>query len=170
MNDRRTNALRVSLRELLLLLGYIALACAALKYANGWWEAAISAVALLVLMASVVIALVDRGRRQAAAIGFAAFMGIYGLVGWISDRELPTGVPLSLVYRLVVNETWIDASTQQVVSESEEAFLLAQGLAGIKQTPNREMFMQIGHMLWALLLGYIGSRLGRWVYSRREDR
>jgi hypothetical protein len=82
----------------------------------------ISALALLLLMSSIVVAFVDRGRRQAAAFGFATFMGIYGLLGWISDRELPTDLPLSLVYRLVVNETWIDASSQQVVSESE-AFL-----------------------------------------------
>jgi hypothetical protein len=171
MNDRleRSSALRVSLRELLLLLGFIALACAALKYANDWWETAISAVALLLLMVSVVVALVDRGRRQAVAIGFAAFMGLYGLMGWIRQGDLPTGMPLSFVYRWVVNETWIDLTTGQVVPNYAPTAASNFGAAvGLSQTPDRGTYMEIGHLLWGLLLGYVGSRLAAWVFSRRE--
>jgi hypothetical protein len=169
MNDQyeRSSGLRVSLRELLLLLGFFALACAALKYANGWWEAAISAVALLLFMASVVIALVDRGRRQAVAIGFAVFMGSYGLMGWIREGDLPTDLPLAALYRAIATQTYVDVMTQEVVPGNEFS-VYSQNVVGMNVSPDSSAFLRIGHVLWALLLGYVGSRLAAWVYSRRE--
>jgi hypothetical protein len=35
--------------------------------------------------------------------------------------------------------------------------------------PRRENFMPIGHFWWAVLLGYIGGRFGRFVYLRRSE-
>lgn len=72
------NFFRVSLRELLLIVAFLAVGCAALKYASPTWITVVSACGLLCFMVAVVVALAERGRRQVLALGFASRMTIYG--------------------------------------------------------------------------------------------
>lgn len=85
-----SSGFRFSLRHFLLLVAALAIALAALKFANEWWIVVLSGGMILLVMAMLVVALVDRGPRQAFAIGFVACAAIYaGLV--LSGRET-TGV------------------------------------------------------------------------------
>lgn len=183
---------RFSLRELLLLLGFVAVGCAALKYAGEAWVTALSAVVLLLFMLSAVSAVVDRGHRQALAIGFALCMGVYGIPFSQENRELdphagrlPTTKLLKPLFTALVNGVYIDSSTGKIVPNYNPAntvYSLGGGGFGgggvaptgfpmgvyYLETPPREKFMAVGHLLWALLLGYIGARLAGWIYIRRQ--
>jgi hypothetical protein len=39
----------------------------------------------------------------------------------------------------------------------------------IGDVPPRQLFMPIGHLLWALVFGYLGGRMGQFVYARRME-
>ncbi|MDZ4780366.1 MAG: hypothetical protein SGJ19_08945 [Planctomycetia bacterium] len=67
----------VSLRELLLLVALVGLACVSLKFANDWFWIGLSTAAMLLFMAAMVVAFIDRGSRQAFAIGFVLCAGMY---------------------------------------------------------------------------------------------
>ena len=67
----------VSLRELLILVALVGLACVSLKFANDWFWIGLSTAAMLLFMAAIVVAFIDRGSRQAFAIGFVLCAGMY---------------------------------------------------------------------------------------------
>lgn len=71
---------RISLREMLVLVAMIALAIASLKYADSMWLGIIAGVTMAVLFGALIVAGVDRGRRQAFAIGLALTIIAYGAV------------------------------------------------------------------------------------------
>ena len=85
---------RISLREFLLLVTTFTIACAALKYANGYWLAVVSLATLLAFIAATVVAVVDRGPRQTFAVGFLVAVAIYA--GLIHSRK-PEGAPNNFV-------------------------------------------------------------------------
>ena len=185
------SGLRISLREFLLLITAVVIACAALKLANEYWLITVSLATLLVFIAAAIVAIVDRGSRQVFAIGFIVAGVVYG--GFLSgfgpkDERLPTTRLLSPVYGLVAVTWYWDLAAKRSISESElppgakihygggggggfgGAVLPpppTTGFAYSEQLPYHEHFMTIGHCLWALLLGYAGGHFARWVYHRR---
>ena len=38
------------------------------------------------------------------------------------------------------------------------------------EVPDRTSFTAAGHILWTLLLGYVGGHFARLIYARREKR
>lgn len=185
---------RFSLRELLLLIGFVALACVALKYAGSIWTLALSAIALLLFMGAAVVAVVDRGRRQAAAIGLALCLAIYGIVFWSSprddnprqsreldpyDAQLPTSKALYPLFTVMVHGTYRDSAGNEIKDYDPSQNAGGMGSGGMfssggmgggayyHEVPERTQFMAVGHLLWALLLGCLGSRLAVWSYDRR---
>ena len=77
-----------SLRELLVTIAFVAVAFAALKFANvGWWLA-VSSAALLFAVAMTIVAIVDRGPRRAFAVGFISCAAMYGLLMYLSTSKL----------------------------------------------------------------------------------
>jgi len=129
---QRTRARRLpvfSLRELLLLVAFFAVGCAALTFANEIWWMALATITGLACLVAAVVAVIDRGPRQAFAIGFIICAGLYfGLVAFPGrptgygpgNSELnTTGVnyPTSrlLLFEQVVETTWIDPATGQVI-------------------------------------------------------
>src|SRR5688500_4232424 len=68
---------RISLRQLLVLVATVAVAIVSLCYANAGWEAAVYCLTLVVFFAIVIVAFIDRGSRQAFAIGMAIVMAGY---------------------------------------------------------------------------------------------
>jgi hypothetical protein len=186
--------LRISLREFLLVITAVVIGCASLKLANEYWLAAISLFTLLTFIALAVIAIVDRDRRQAWALGFVIGAGIYlalvfsmrvtgdntGIVrtynaelnpdeGW-----LPTTLAVRPIYDALHDHWYIDPSGTRIrQSDVPPAFQggsrnspsSGYGYAG--EFPNRKHFMLIVHCLWALLFGYAGGHYARWVYYRR---
>jgi hypothetical protein len=73
---------RISLRELLLLLAFSAIACTSLINASVGWAIAIFGGTLLIGLALAIGGLAERGARQAAALGAAFAMVAYGAI-WI---------------------------------------------------------------------------------------
>jgi len=67
----------LSLRGLLLFVALAAFALVSLKFANDWFWIGLSTAAMLLFMAALVEAFVDRGARQAFAIGFVLCAGLY---------------------------------------------------------------------------------------------
>jgi ABC-type uncharacterized transport system permease subunit len=122
---------RLSLREMLALVALVALAIASLKFANETFLAIVAAVTMLALIAALIVAVVDRGPRQAFAIGVALTMIAYGLSlitgqrtsgnsGNVYSRNiefdhsagrLPTTRLLRYVHTAVERSEWIDSNT-----------------------------------------------------------
>jgi hypothetical protein len=192
MSDPSTHqrTARISLRRLLAFVTVAAVGCVALKYANEWWVAGVAAFTLVAFMAAVVVALVDRGPRQAFAIGFAACAAIYG--GMVAssrwfyaggagavvpnvNREmdpdggtLPTSQALGALYRAVVVEGYIDHATgQRSTSRPGPPGQPLSPSIGIRQEPAPTMFMPVGHCLWLLMLAYAGGLFAKFVNARR---
>jgi hypothetical protein len=117
-----SRAFRVSLREFLLLFAAIAVGFTALKHANSWWLGAIAAIAMLFFMASAVVALVDRGARQAFALGFIACMASYLSIFFVETElhpyqgRFPTTRLLRRFFESVREQLYVDeASGDQVL-------------------------------------------------------
>jgi len=71
---------RLSLRELLSFVALVALGITSLRYASDAWLALVAGVTMIALFVALIVAVVDRGPRQAFAIGFALTAIAYGAV------------------------------------------------------------------------------------------
>ncbi|HEX5103743.1 MAG TPA: hypothetical protein VFV87_08040 [Pirellulaceae bacterium] len=179
--------LRISLLELLLLLAAVAVGCAALKYAGEVWWIVLSSALLVGFLAAAVVAVVGRGPGQARAIGFVLCVMIYMPLIWAApldtSRELdphagrlPTTKLLGAIFESIVSRKQVDMATGQPVANSNSGYsgayppTLGYSMTLTQESPDRGQFMAIGHLLWALLLGYLGSRLAVWVDGRRRQR
>lgn len=189
---------RVSLRELLLLVAAVAVAIVSLKYASETWVAIVAGLAMLAFFVAIIVAAVDRGRRQAFALGFALVVIAYGLIvlnmpvtyrvnnqpagtmeldQW--EGRLPTTRLLRYVHVAVDDSEYVDDATGKVLSNydatTDGPLRLGGGGFGtpsvsFRERPPREHFMPIGHLWWAMLFGYVGGRFARFLYLRRTKR
>jgi hypothetical protein len=183
---------RISLRSLLVLVTLVAVAIVSLVYASETWQAFVGAIAMIVFFVAVVMAVVDRGERQAFAIGVALVMSSYGVIvlnGPVSmvpngrsqnleldpwSGRLPTTMLLRYVHMAVNHSYWVDSSGKEL-PDYDPSQNKGTGLGGgnrfggpmYREVPPREMFMPIGHMWWAILLGLLGGWFARFVYLRR---
>ena len=127
--------LRLSLREMIALMALVALAIASLTFANEAFLALVAGVTMLALVAALIIAVVDRGPRQAFAIGVALTMIAYGLIlttgqstsgsgGSVRSKNiefdqfagrLPTTRLLRYLHTAVQRSEWIDPFTRKVI-------------------------------------------------------
>jgi hypothetical protein len=97
------------------------------------------------------------------------------------DGSLPTTRLLLPVFRIMVKGAYIDQQTGKEVPDYDPTKNPAPGGMGFGggmgggmggfggstvfyvESPRRENFMAVGHILWALALGYLGSRFAVWV-------
>lgn len=189
---------RFSLRHLLGLVAYCALALTALKFAGPVWWTVLTSVAMLVFAAALVFVFIERGPQQAAAIGFVLSCALYGLLLFFveltqsdaSDQfdpfsyspALPTTMAMRPVFQAVSGGYWTDAATGQRIPDFDPAnpgpynvqgsgvFKPGAGFASFHERPPRLDFMRIAHLLWALLFGYVGALFAGFVYARRIRR
>lgn len=181
----RERLFRISLRELLLLLALCAVAIVSLRYASGPWQLVVFTITMVAAFVAAIVAVVDRGARQAFAIGFALSMALYGLIFLYGSARatdgrnlelnpqagrLPTSRLLEPVYKALVEVRWIDLRTGQEVPGHDPTSASAAGASFVTadERPERGAFMRIGHCWWALLLGYLGGWFARWVYLQRN--
>jgi len=121
---RPPSAFRLSLREFFVLFAAVAAGCAALRYANGWWLGAVGLVVMLAFMAQAITALVDRGPRQAFALGFVACLASYLSIFWMETEihpyqaRFPTSRLLRTAFESVRERLYIDESTGDEVTQS----------------------------------------------------
>jgi hypothetical protein len=184
--------LRVSLREMLVAVALVALAIVSLTYASLWWRLGVVSLLMVVFTAAAIEAFVDRGARQAFAIGMLVTLIIYaGLIAYgrrDTDQgvegdfslygQLPTSRLLRLVHQGIATQRYVNARTGEELPDFDpQTDRAAQGgrrfsapgriVATRVDTPTPGEFMKIGHCWWALLFGYIGGRFGRFVDKRR---
>lgn len=183
------HVIQISLRELLLLVAFFAIGCAALKTAGNVWWTVLSAFTLLVFMGFATVAAVDRGPRQSFALGFVICTAIYGVllgsqpaVGAVapSNRELdpytgkmPTTKLLLPVFQAMMSVKWVDSKTGEEIPnyDPSQASVVSSGsFVSYSEAPHRQDFMAIGHLLWCVLFGYAGGHVARVVYLRRVSR
>jgi hypothetical protein len=188
--------LHVSLRELLLLVAFCAVGCAALKTAGNLWWTVLSAFTLLVVMGFALVAAIDRGPRQAFAQGFVIWVLIYSVLFFAQPSDasnlpisreldpytgrLPTTRLMLPLFKAMVTGRYVDLVTGQEVPNYDPNRPAAGGTSGFgggglngvsyEESPTREDFLSIGHLLWTLLLGYVGGHIARVIYLRRIAR
>jgi hypothetical protein len=174
---------RISVRELLVVVALIALAIVSLKYVTEGWRTAVYSITMALFMVAAIVAVVDRGARQAAAIGFVLTATIYGFIVTngskndvdkniefnILDGHLPTTRFTRYFRQPVTTIRYLDSRRQELINYDPE-----NRPRGVDHTYFREITspdpirtMQIAHCWWALLLGYVGSKVARFVYVRR---
>ncbi|HEX2475889.1 MAG TPA: hypothetical protein VHK01_14150 [Lacipirellulaceae bacterium] len=179
-----TALFRLSLRELLLLMAMVALAIASMKYASTAWRTCVYTITMAIYMWAAVVAVIDRGPRQAFAIGMVLVMVIYGVL-FISaprrsegnmeldlrDGRLPTSRTVKHLFPPTDTIEWRDARTGQILPNYDPANPPAgiQAFRQTRRTPDPSTLMAIAHCWWAMLLGYIGGRFARVIYLRRSD-
>jgi hypothetical protein len=105
----------ISRRELLILLAFAVAAMAGLKFASGWMLPIVKAVTGLVLICFAVRAVVDRGSRQAFAIGFTLTALAYSAASFIDgprtrpkdpDRMFGTDRVLQGLHDALATSVW----------------------------------------------------------------
>ena len=141
--------IRVSLREMFVLVAAVALAIVSLIFASPQWQAIIGFVALLSAMIALVESFVDLGSRRAFAIGFAVAMIVYAFVvmkahdlmpvdqfggnrnvefdAYQYEGGLPTSISLRYIYAGISRTKHFDAKTGQRIPESESGNLFVVG-------------------------------------------
>lgn len=120
MTETSPGSRRPSLRQLLVFIVLLAVAWAALKFASPLLAGMVTTVALLVCGVMAVYAFVDRGRRQAFAIGFTVVaVGFTYAVHTYDDennlRALPTTQLLQWLHGQMAAEWMVDPSTGERV-------------------------------------------------------
>ena len=170
--------LRISLRQLLLLIAAVALAIVSLKYASPAWQIFVGLALMVALILSLAIGLFDRGPRQAFAIANAVVMIAYLLVliEWVGvGQKLPTTQLLLNLYPSVVELRWyyevggaVSPQDQDLIQVGNRGFYEVRGaILEKREVPNSDVFITIGHCWWAFVLGLLGGHFARFVYVRR---
>jgi len=126
-----------SIRGLLVCMALVALAIVSLRLATEGWRMAVLTVLFVVFAAAVILAVVERGPRQAFAIGLALTITIYGSAivlagigvegrGGYTNREfnpaagrLPTTRLMRPLFDAMAEVRWTEQSTGQVLSDSD---------------------------------------------------
>jgi hypothetical protein len=170
---------------MLMIVALIALAMGSLRYANESLQTLVLGFTVVVVFAAAIVAVVDRGIKQAFAIGFTLTVGGYGwlLMGRAAEFDQylgrwPTTRLLKFLHDTMDRSEWFDTSTGNVIKnfnpQHPSVPILGGGgsidvgpTASWREVPPREAFMPIGHCWSALLLGFIAGHFARYVFLRR---
>jgi hypothetical protein len=170
--------LRISLRQLLVLVATVAVAIVSLCYANAGWEAAVYCLTLVVFFAMVIVAFIDRGSRQTFAIGMAIVMAGYTGVQTYGPKKafrhfgMPTNSLLIALHQAISEPAHFDARSGARLEGFSPPAGAAPGTAQIPNTyvdyvPLTDHLVPIGHMWFSILFGCFGGLFARWVFLRR---
>ncbi|MBI3462306.1 MAG: hypothetical protein HY000_04490 [Planctomycetes bacterium] len=180
---------RFTLRRLLAVVGFAAVAFAALAGASELWVNAVFTITVAAWAVALVAAFVQRGAPQGFAISFAvcgvAYILLIALpVTWFRHGGLlgrsPALLTDKVVYELALRMPRTKARVVQVPG--------AGGLGGIPGVrPARpggssslglqpgdfdyaHSFIQISHLILSLLFALAGGAFARWLYGRRQGK
>ena len=171
-NDPKTSWWRFSLREMLILLAFVAVGFAALKNAGFVWQLILSTAGLLLFLTTSIVALIDRGKRQVASIGIVAGILIY--IASVSALEshvfrAPTSQMLRSLHGAVARVSWVDSSGNVIEGYDPNVPSSTVGRVGAVVEPDSETFMATGHLLCMLVFAWFGRQIAFWSYYRRLD-
>jgi hypothetical protein len=177
---------RFSLREMLVIVALASVSVASMKYVTPAWRTAVFSITITAFMLGAVCAFVDRGRRQAFAIGFALVMAIYAamVLFGTSDRgggsrefDLRTGrLPTTELIARIAGEPTATSIYYDENNQLIPNFDPQNPPAGVQVAYSRvEIFphpirlLEIAHCWFALLFGYVGGHFARFIYLRRTN-
>jgi hypothetical protein len=187
----------ISLRELLIGVAVFGFVFVTLKYADTWLWTVLASGAMLLFLAALVTAVVDRGVSQATAqgviLGALFYATLFAAVEHFGgenlseldpyEGRLPVSKWMRPIFETVVTYEYNAIGfPQRFATQAEaEAFLLSQGRnpnpamvgfngVGTFEMPARFEFMLTAHLWWGILLAYLGGKFARFVYLRREAR
>jgi hypothetical protein len=186
----------ISLREMLIGVAVLGFVFVTLKYADTWLWTVLASGAMLLFLAALVTAIVDRGASQATAqgvvIGAFYYCVLFVAIEYVGgenfseldpyEGRLPVTKWMRPVFETIVTYEYNAIGyPQRFATQAEaEAFLLSQGgtpnamsgftSIGTFEMPARFEFMLTAHLWWGILLAYLGGKFARFVYLRREAR
>lgn len=168
--SRECRRLGLSLRELLALVAFVAVACAALKFASYIWLTLVASVAFVCFSVAIILAIFQRGPQQAFAIGFAV-MGIGYLVLVFYVWEQKEGSQYVRWYDGALGTTELLELLYGVIAVERPARNVGGLSAGPVMIPHPEhqTYLRVGQTLWSLTLAYLGGRFARFVWQRRAE-
>ena len=168
MSHNGSPRLRVSLRGMLVWVGAAAFGCAALKLANVWWLAAVSAITLAAAVAGTITVLLDRGRRRAFAIGFMVVLVISQVPNAAERMRESNGRLLETVYP-AIRVSHYENGDGEIIDLAVAEQRIGPLVPWIKvDAPDYESFMGVGHQLTTLLLAALAGLFAQFVSARRQ--
>jgi hypothetical protein len=186
--------MRVTIANLIAIVGFVAVAAAALRAGSEAWDCAWFGVTFVVLLVATLFVVHQRGSRQAFWVGFGLFGWAYFLASFVPSIEtrLPSSKLLQrldsmLAARVVtLNMLVINAdgsrTVQKVNALSSDGTTMATNLQGPTTNlgyalamiagPGRttQSFVQIGHLVFVWILAFLGGHLSRILYVRQVRR
>ena len=169
----------------MLLVGYAAIGCAALRYSTDLWASGLFTFAVLLQMIAMLAVALRNGASRAVWIGFLVFGGGYLLLAcgpwqqadlitskgltWLQQRAqgelvdavaLTTTAPGSVGY---VGGTFVNTTTLNT-----SQLLLWDARMGSSSTFMQSPFLRIGHSLLSPLIGLLGAMSAAWFYAGRK--
>ena len=164
--------MQVSLRELLTIVAFVAIGTASLKV-GGLLATGFIGLAILLSMMMAITAFVDWGPRRKFAIGFAVCMLMYVLIVYASSvrpqpYSMPTSRWLNAWYEAVVQRKWVDQYSGRELPNFDPEEHSLEGVTFESEHPERRTFMVVGHLLWAIGLGYGGGKFSQYTDARRR--
>lgn len=187
----------ISLREMLIGVAVLGFVFVTLKYADTWLWTVLASGAMLLFLAALVTAIVDRSVSQATAqgvvIGALFYCVLFVAIEFVGgehfteldpyEGHLPVTKWMRPIFETVVTYQYnaIGFPQRFDTQADAEAFLLSQGRnpnpamggfggVGTFEMPARFEFMLTAHLWWGILLAYLGGKFARFVYLRREAR
>ena len=163
------------MRELLFFVLVVVFGLSSLR-AGGTLAAATLCIAAAAIVAIAIIAFVGRDKPKCFATGFLipliAYAAFHIMAGADEldpyDGVLPTTRMLQPIFEVVVDRVWVDGITGEELPNYQpganpnrhEGGPLPTGVSPVTraESPDRTTFMSLGHVLIAMLFGYVGGK------------
>jgi hypothetical protein len=124
-----------------------------------------------------IVAFIDRGSRQAFAIGMAIVMAGYTGAQTFGPKRafrhlgMPTNSLLGALHQAISVPAYFDERTgarlEGFSPPPSEATGIQPPTTYMANVPLNEHFVPIGHMWFSLVFGYFGGLFARYVFLRR---
>jgi len=159
---------KLSLREVLMVVGFVAVALAALLNASAACYSGIFSATLLVMLVSIVAAFSCRDAKRVFWFGFSVFGWGYLFLTIGPLNRFGPGVGMLATHKTLesfysmVRENPIEYGFREHDDDDPFAF----GFDGIGADWHN--FQRTGHALWALVLAFAGGKVGVYFYTTPE--
>jgi hypothetical protein len=151
--------MRFSIRLLLSMMAYVALVCATIATQSRFLEDLIWAVPLVGGCFAIVVACIDRGKRQAMAIGFVAMVATHIAIMYLAPYRLPAIRLYEIAgYATVREESHMIYKVVEDPSTKVTRFREATGKIPSVRTSNG---------VFTLAAGLIGCLIGGLAYGQK---
>lgn len=149
-----------SLRSLFGLMTFVAIACAMLVNASNLCLLGLSTFMFVVVMAAAIVGLFGHGKSRAFAGGFLICCVAYLSLIYLALEKENDGAGRIATTRLL-KHLFVAVAVQTEVATP----------FGVSTTftPDHDVFMQTGQLIWAILIGGFGGMAASYVANRRAS-